>query len=328
MDRAQLIKQLQDEYTQKQGRRRAEAEQRLAQAIRLDPEIGRLRARASAIAIDAMRELMRAEGEDKRRAIAEKMRADGLSNNRALRERLKKLGLPEDYLDVVYDCKKCRDTGLTDDIPAKFCECFESALKQRMFEDGTMADLHEQNFERFDEELVRRVNTPDDALRIINAGRYCRMYADQFPENARVNILLYGPGGVGKTFLLNSVFARVCKRGYAGVRITAYRMHEIMRKKHFGLEADAEAFESLIDADLLMIDDLGTEPLLKNVTVEYLFTLMNERCAARRHTVIATNLSPAKIKERYGERVASRILDASRCMPINITGGDLRRVRI
>ena len=64
--------------------------------------------------------------------------------------------------------------------------------------------------------------------------------------------------------------------------------------------------------------------MMRNVTVEYLFTLLNERMAARLHTVIATNLSPMQIKETYGERVASRLLDRSRCAAMMLTGKDLR----
>ncbi len=325
MDRAQLIRELQDEYSRKRGRHRAEADRRLREAVARDPEIGRIRARASAIAVGAMRDMMRVDGEDKRRAIAEKMRRDGLENNRALREHLSALGLPGDWLDEKYDCEKCRDSGLTDEIPARFCECFENAIRLRMFEDGTMAGLDEQNFRRFNEKLVISANSPEDASYIINVKKYCELYADYFPNNRKVNLVLSGPGGVGKTFLLNCIFARICERGFSGVRITAYRMHEVMRKKHFGTETDAESFESLIETPLLMIDDLGTEPMLKNITVEYLFTLLNERCAAKRHTVIATNLSPERIKERYGERVASRLLDASRGEVTCLKGSDLRQ---
>jgi DNA replication protein DnaC len=325
MDRAQLIRTLQDEYTQKRGRRRAEADRRLQEAVTRDPEIGRIRARASTIALAAMRDMMRADGEDQRRAIAVKMRRDGLENNKALRSHLLALGLPEDWLEEKYDCEKCRDTGLTDEIPARFCECFENALRLRMFEDGTMAGLDEQNFSRFDEAMVNRLNSAEDAQRIILAKAYCQIYAEQYPQNQIPGIILAGPGGVGKTFLLNCIFARICERGLSGIRITAYRMHEIMRKKHFGAEDDAESFDSLVDAPLLMIDDLGTEPVLKNITVEYLFTLLNERCAAKRHTVIATNLSMDKIKERYGERVSSRLLDKTRFKRILLKGRDLRQ---
>ena len=64
--------------------------------------------------------------------------------------------------------------------------------------------------------------------------------------------------------------------------------------------------------------------MMRNITVEYLFTLLNERIAAKRHTVVATNLSPVQLQERYGERVSSRLLDRAVCGAIQLKGKDLR----
>lgn len=325
MTREEHIRELMSEYATRRGRDRADADGRLREAIARDPEIGAIRARAAGLVTDAMRAFVDTQDVERRRAIAERMRADGLQNNKILRDRLRALSLPDDYLDEKYRCAICRDTGYTDEIPAKFCGCFERALRLRQFEDGTMAGLEEQNFRAFDAELIRRANPePEAAEKILTARVYCEGYAEKFPHNERENIVFTGPGGVGKTFLLNAVFARIVERGHSGIRMTAYRMLEAMRKKHMGAEADAETFEAMIAAPILLIDDLGTEPIFKNVTVEYLFTLLNERCAQRLHTVIATNLSPSQIKERYGERVASRLLDTTRCALITMRGKDLR----
>lgn len=325
MDRAEHIKALQAEYAQKQAKNRADADARLREVEARDPAISQLRARSAQIAMNALKQMMGNRDAEASRRVAEQMRRDGVENNRRMRERLENLGLPGDYLEEKYACPICRDTGYTDEIPARFCECFERELRLRMFEDGTMAGLDEQNFEHFSEELVRRVNTPEEADRIILAKYMCEKYANDYPQNDKTNILLYGLGGVGKTFLLNCVFARIIERGHSGIRITAYRLHEAMRKKHIGSEEDAQAYDELIEAPLLMIDDLGTEPMLRGISVEYLFTLLNERCAAKRHTVIATNLRPKEIMERYGERVSSRLMDRSRGIAIEMRGSDLRK---
>ena len=87
----------------------------------------------------------------------------------------------------------------------------------------------------------------------------------------------------------------------------------------------ADGFTSLIDAPLLLIDDLGTEPMMRNITVEYLFTLLNERALNKRHTVIATNLTPPLLKERYGERIMSRLSDTKAWDHCRLMGKDLRR---
>ena len=53
---------------------------------------------------------------------------------------------------------------------------------------------------------------------------------------------------------------------------------------------------------------------------------VNERNAAKRHTVVATNLTPVQLNERYGERVASRLLDRSVCGAVQLKGKDLRKL--
>ena len=103
-------------------------------------------------------------------------------------------------------------------------------------------------------------------------------------------------------------------------------MFEAMRQQHMGSDERFDGFAALIDAPLLLIDDLGTEPMMRNITVEYLFTLLNERIASKRHTVVATNLTPVQLKERYGERVSSRLLDRTRCRAVQLKGKDLRNL--
>ena len=159
---------------------------------------------------------------------------------------------------------------------------------------------------------------------MIAARRMCEQYADRFPGTDYYNILLTGAGGLGKTFLLNSIFERVTGRGGSAVRITAFRMFETMRQQHVGSDESYNGFNALIETPMLLIDDLGSEPMMRNITIEYLFTLLNERIAARRHTVVATNLTPPQLKERYGERVASRLLDRSLCRAVQLRGKDLR----
>lgn len=326
MDRQALIKSLLDEYAQKQVKDQADAQRRLEEVAGLDPVIRGLRANAYDIASNALKEAF-ASGTADWTSISDKMRLAGSKNNYEIRRRLKGLNLPEDYLDIRYECDICKDTGyIPDTYPSRFCECFERRLKQAMFEDGSMAGLDQENFGSYDEELIKKAN-PGDYDSLIKARYYCENYAEKYPNNALPNLILAGPGGVGKTFLLNCVFERILERGHTGIRLTAYRLFEIMRKKHFGASEDSDKFDEIIDSPLLVIDDLGTEPMLKNITVEYLFTLLNERNAANRHTLVATNLSHNGIQERYGERVASRLFDSGKGMLIIMKGTDLRKER-
>ena len=289
-------------------------------AERRDPEIARLRADSVSLALGTMRTILSLPTQEARVEAAQRMRARGQANNAEIRRRLKALGLPENDLELKYRCPVCKDTGYVGDAPARFCECFETRLRARRHEDGSMAGTDEQNFERFD--LNRFPEEGGQRAQMALARRLCEEYADHFPETRYRNLLLTGAGGLGKTYLLNCIYARVCDRGLSAVRVTAFKLFESMRRQHMG-DSESE-FASLTEAPLLLIDDLGTEPMMRNITVEYLFLLLNERAAAKRHTVIATNLTATQLQERYGERVSSRLLDRSVCGVVQLRGKDLR----
>ena len=288
------------------------------------PEIGRLRQESADLAFGAMRSILGETDPARRQALAQDMKVRGRAINARIRQLLAGAGMPADALETRYRCPICRDTGYVGEAPARFCDCFEQRLRLRQHEDGSMAGLGEQNFERFDATVAPEEDGQRE--RLVKARTVCEYYADHFPDTDFRNLLLSGEGGLGKTFLLNCVFERVTGRGYTAVRITAFRMFEAMRQQHMGNDEKYDGFSALIGVPLLLIDDLGTEPMMRNITIEYLFTLLNERIAAKRHTVIATNLNPAQLKERYGERVASRLLDRSLCAAVLFKGKDMRHL--
>ena len=322
MTRSEHIRELLEEYAQQRARNDEDLQARTEEAFAKAPRIARLREESAELALEAMRSILTQQSVEQRAALAKNMKRQGQGINAEIRELLMKAGLPENQLEMRYRCNKCKDTGYVGEAPSRFCDCFETRLKLRQYEDGSMAGTDEQNFETFD---VNRIPKENGQLeQMVSTKTMCEQYADAFPDTGFRNILLTGAGGLGKTFLLNGIFERVTARGYSAVRITAFRMFEAMRQQHVGNDGEFDGFSSLIEAPLLLIDDLGTEPMMRNITVEYLFTLLNERMAAKRHTVVATNLTPIQIKEHYGERVASRLLDKSNCRAILLKGKDLR----
>ena len=322
MTRAECVRELLNEYQARRAQNERELDARIAEAARLDPEIARLREENRDLAFDTIRQLMTLTDEAARRDCAERMKRRGVFNNGEIRRRLMAAGLPEDYLELKYRCEICKDTGYVGEAPARFCDCFEAGLRRMFHEDGSMAGTDEQCFERFDETIFPEEDGQRDRMR--RARELCEDYANGFPAAENRNLLIFGAIGQGKTFLLNCVYERAMRRGCAAIRISAFRMFEAMRRHHRMNSPEEREFTELMDAPLLLIDDLGTEPMMGNITVEYLFLLLNERMANRRPTVIATNLSPAQLKEHYGERVASRILDRSRGIAVKLTGRDVR----
>lgn len=323
MTKADCIRELLAEYQALRKKNELEQEQRILEIGKIDPEIARMREENMSLAFDTMRRIMSLQDQAERVAAAEQMKQRGVFNNHEIRRRLAAAGLPEDYLDLQYRCSQCRDTGYVGNAPSRFCDCFESRLRIMQYENGSMSGTDEQCFARFNLSLFPEEGGLRSQMEMNR--KYCEMYADRVPEVSRPNLVLSGGTGLGKTFLLNCIYERAVSRSIPAIRVTAFRMFEAMRRQHFGGGEGELDFEQLLSVPLLLIDDLGSEPMMKNITKEYLFTLLNERSSARKGTVIATNLTMDDLENVYGERVRSRLTDQYRSSFLKFTGKDLRK---
>lgn len=325
MTREDAIKAVQDEYERLRASEARNLRMREDTAVKKDPEIGNLLTERAVLPMKTLRLAM--GNKEHAREIADKMRDEGMRLNAAIRKKLSENGFEEDYLQMRYACKICRDTGYTSDIPEKMCDCFVKRIREMQKEHDIVSDFVSQNFEAFDETLIPETIVYGEVTQRALTARVrelCEEYADSYPNTYKPNLLLTGEAGLGKTFLLSSIAERIEKHGHPVTLISAYRLLEIMREKHFHMDAPGTDFETLLSCPILMIDDLGCEPYLKNITQEYLFVLLNERIVKKRHTVVATNMTPPQIKERYGERIMSRLCDTSVTDSVRLLGKDLR----
>lgn len=215
-----------------------------------------------------------------------------------------------------HDCPLCNDEGYVEQNGKKErCSCFTRRLIE-LSSDGCYANIA-QNFDTFDLSVFE--NEQQDLIKKLYD--YSREYCAKFPCVKRKNMIFTGKTGTGKTFFLNSICCALRSRGFSVVFITAGRLFEILRKYAFSEENN---FDSLLQADMLIIDDLGSEPLFNNITVEYLFMLINERTQLNKAICISTNLTPSQLAQRYTDRIASRIFDEANSYTFNLTGKDLR----
>lgn len=113
-------------------------------------------------------------------------------------------------------------------------------------------------------------------------------YANTFPNNERRDLLYQGETGVGKTYLLNCIGGRVLERGYSVLKISAYKLIQLTLDN---LRNEPSERPDYILPDLLIIDDLGTEPMIRNITIETLLSIVCERQDLDKATIIATNLA-------------------------------------
>ena len=135
-------------------------------------------------------------------------------------------------------------------------------------------------------------------------------------------LTFYGPPGTGKSFLAGCLCSEFQRLGRFALFLPAGELNRLF----FALiREDGRQFDELLQsADLLVLDDLGTEPLIPNITKEHLLDLISRRTNSDKLTVVTTNLSPEDFLKRYGERLFSRLLKSRRASVIPFRGRDLR----
>lgn len=229
---------------------------------------------------------------------------------------LRAVGLPENHLTLHYRCELCQDTGYVGAPRRTPCICMQKKLLAQAR--ATSQIDERETFETFDPAIY-----PTDAQRrqMLAARRVAEQYANSFPNTSKHNLLLLGSSGLGKTFLINSIAVHVLTRGFALRKITAYTMFEQLLT---GIRRNTDGATPFLTAPLLLIDDLGTEPMMHNITLEYLFSILNERRNGALHTVVASNLTMDKLQERYGERVFSRLVSTDDTLLLQLSGENLR----
>ncbi len=323
MNSEQILLALHQEYANRRESNMALFEERQAEACARCPGLYDLITARHMAVMSGVRATLLTPQKDQ--SLASGMAQQMASLNQQITQKLVQGGYPADYLQPVYTCPACRDEGYLYDPSRRMCDCLRKAYNQRLMEESGLAG-NGHTFETFDETTFSDV--PDERgltqrKMALTIRAVCEEYADTFPATSTCDLLLMGKSGLGKTFLLQCIAHRVAQRGYLPTYTSAYRFFELARRAY--MENDSDILAPMMNAQLLLIDDLGTEPLMNNVTVTQLFNLLNERQMAGRHTVISTNLTMSEMQERYTERVTSRLLDASRCRRLVFIGSDVRR---
>lgn len=320
-----IAREVEMQYEAQRAANHREEARRLMEAAQADPEIGRLvDSRQSLFARQAREAFARPADA---LAIGESLRQEMAALQASLRSRLMTAGFPADYLQPVYACTRCHDTGHVGEPIRERCTCYaERALALAMARDDHGL-LPEETFEAYRDEIFSKTPLPhgrEDSQRSYMARirTRCEAYADEFPDGPRRNLLFFGKSGLGKTYLMNAIGNRVRARGDQVLKLTAYQFTERSRAAIFN--RDEDAFSLLLEIPLLLLDDLGVEPIISNITLEQLFTLLNERGLRRLHTVISTNLMVEELEKRYNERICSRLFDRQNTMIIEFLGDDVR----
>lgn len=317
-----ILRELQTEYEQQRMRNDQENRRRLAEVTEKCPEIGQVLEARQGMIYAGLRGILdgKTQGDD----LPKRM---DVMNTR-LAQLLGQHGYPENYLEPVYRCPRCKDTGYVGEPVKDMCDCLRAAFNARLYQQVGLGEKASQTFESFDlnvfpdEKVEGQPFTQRQLMDMLR--RQCQHWADSYPKAETSDLLLMGQSGLGKTFLMHAMAKRLLDRGFNVLMMSAYRFLDIARKAYFS--GQMSELDGLMEADVLFLDDLGSEPLMENITIVQLFNLINERQTAGRATVISTNLNLRELRERYTERVASRLTDKRQCTQMVFMGRDIRRI--
>ena len=224
---------------------------------------------------------------------------------------------PADYLDLHYTCPKCQDTGY---CGGGYCDCLKQ-LCGKLFADelNRNAQLKLCSFDTF--ELT--YYTGEAYQTMSRVLEYAKKYAESFTPASK-SIYITGRTGLGKTHISLAIANEVLQKGYSVIYDSAINILRNIEKEHFSSEHSTEYIDSIISADLLIIDDLGTEFETKFYN-SAIYNIFNSRLNSGKPTIISTNLDLGGIKQRYDERIVSRIAAVYNCLEFK--GEDVRLLK-
>ena len=232
---------------------------------------------------------------------------------------LKSLNIPDNYFEPNYECNLCKDTGYitNSDFTVTMCNCLKQRLYNEQYNKANISNLDTQNFENFsdllysdkpDENKYKTTLSPRENINQIK--NICFNFIENFEDKNQKNLLFTGNTGLGKTFLSSAIANEILKKGKNVLYQTASVMLDSIIDYRFGKNNNSNILKSILEVDLLIIDDLGTENP-NNLKTSELFNIINTRLLNQNKitkTIISTNLNLRNLYSNYDERIVSRFI--------------------
>jgi len=299
-------------YEEKQRRSRYLLEQRKDAVYQQIPEYEKLDHQVSSTSIAQARKMLSGDSN----ALSElKEKLAWLSRKKT--SLLTAHGYPADYLEPVYECPLCKDTGYVNNHK---CTCFRQAEISLIYEQSHIKELLEtDNFDHLSYEFYQG----EDLTRFTNAVKECQNFVKNFNSDYH-NLFFYGTVGTGKSFLSSCIAKELIEQGKLVIYFSSAQLFETLSRSTFDRNSEEAAsgiYEDIYECDLLIIDDLGTE-LTNTFTTSQFFVCLNERIRKQKSTLISTNLELFDIASIYSERIFSRISNSF--IILHLFGNDIR----
>lgn len=309
-------------YNQKQFKNKHDLDKRIEEVYKCIPRIREIDQEISSISVHRAKQLLNGTSsalQDLKKELAD------LGEEKTIL--LKRAGFPDNYMEMQYHCPDCQDTGYQNN---RKCHCFKQSEIDMLYTQSNIRNiLQRENFHTFslqfyDNKVINPITGKTSLANIKDIVRTCHQFIEDFGSTFE-NLLFYGDIGVGKTFLSNCIAKELLDRSYSVIYQTAIQFFELFSKYTFedneNSSETSDMLQYILECDLLIIDDLGTE-LTNTFTNSKFFYCLNERFIRRKSTIISTNLTLDMISQTYSERIFSRI--SSNYKLLKFYGDDIR----
>ena len=328
-----LLKQVLKEYEYKRTKRTIEVEEKKKELLKVNPRLAEIESELSLNSVQTLNAMLVADSKE-RDALLSTLKKKNSALIKEKNDFLKNLLKDNNYLNPQFDCKLCKDTGyVTKDGITSMCSCLKQKIFDIAYNKSNMGNLERENFSNFnirifsdkpDKEKYKSDISPRENINIIREK--AKNFIDNFDDPEEKNLIFTGNTGVGKTFLTNCIANELLKLGKTVLYQTAPVMFDEINDAKFGREyAKFDLYENILNVDLLIIDDLGTEKITDSKITE-LFTIINTRLLNQNHkitkTIISTNLNVDELFQTYTTRIGSRLAGNYRFL--RFFGDDLR----
>ncbi len=301
-------------YEKKRNIKLEEAENRKDELYNKYPKFSEIDDKLSKLSISASKNLISSNNFE----YLDNLRKEIEQLKKEKKELLLSITNDENYLLPIYDCKLCNDTGyITDNYNTKMCNCLKQQLFNIEYNKSNTFNIENHKFENFlstfysenvDKEKYNSDISPRDNIEIIKKISF--NFIKNFDNPNEKNLLFTGNTGLGKTFISGCIANELLKVGKNVLYQTSPVMLDTIINYRFG-KTDSSIYNSILDVDLLIIDDLGTE-CMNNMKFSELFNVINTRLLNQNHkitkTIISTNLNIQNLFKNYDERIVSRLI--------------------
>jgi DNA replication protein DnaC len=255
-----------------------------------------------------------------------KIMESNLQGQELIKNILREGNYPGDYLEAKYSCPICYDKGYTS--AGIRCQCFNELLNKFSAEElNKNANLPLCDFKHFSLSYYKGKTDKgiDCYKKMSEIFDFCKLYANTFNKNSE-SLFFLGKTGVGKTHLSLSIAKAVAEKGFNVAYGSIMNYLRNIEKEHFGRTANVntDTLQVLINADLLVLDDLGSE-FQTSFYESAVYNLLNSRLNMGLPTIISSNLTTDELQKRYNDRIISRIFGLYNI--ILCVGEDIRQIK-